>query len=60
MTRETIALTLAAYFHHELSLNDLVDWAQMAMMEGEFEDVDHDAIRNAVTRLGSPMYKRLD
>jgi hypothetical protein len=59
MTRETVALKLAA-LHHDISLGDLVDWAQLAMMEGEFEDVDHDAIRNAVTRLGSPMYKRLN
>jgi hypothetical protein len=52
MTRETVARKLSAYFHHELSLGDLVNWAQLAMMEGEFEDVDHDAIRDAVARLG--------
>jgi hypothetical protein len=52
ITRETVAHKLAAYLHHEISLADLVDWAQMAMMEGEFEDVDHDAIRDAVARLG--------
>jgi hypothetical protein len=52
ITRETVARKLEAYLHHEISLNDLVDWAQSAMMEGEFEDVDHDAIRDAVARLG--------
>jgi hypothetical protein len=52
ITREMVAHKLAAYLHHEISLNNLVDWAQMAMMEGEFEDVDHDAIRDAVARLG--------
>ena len=50
-TRETIARKLAAYFHHELSLNDLVDWAQLAMLEGEFEDLHYNAIRDAVARL---------
>jgi len=52
ISRETVAHKLAAYLHHEISLPDLVDWAQMAMMEGEFENVDHDAIRDAVARLG--------
>jgi hypothetical protein len=52
ISRETVAHKLAAYLHHKISLADLVDWAQMAMMEGEFEDVDHDTIRDAVARLG--------
>jgi hypothetical protein len=52
MTRETVARKLAAYLHHELSLNDLVDWAQLAMLEGEFENFDYNAIRDAVARLG--------
>jgi hypothetical protein len=43
---------LAAYLHHEISLGELVDWAQLAMMEGEFEDAHHDVIRDAVARLG--------
>ena len=52
MTRETIARKLAACSHHELSLSDLVDWAQLAMLEGEFEDLYYNAIRDAVARLG--------
>jgi hypothetical protein len=39
MTRETVAHKLAA-------------WAEFAMMEGEFEDAHHGAIRDAVARLG--------
>jgi hypothetical protein len=52
ITRETVARKLAAYLHHEISLGDLVDWAHLAMMEGEFEDAYHDVIRDAVARLG--------
>lgn len=52
ITRETITRELAAYLHHEISLGDLVDWAQLAVMEGEFEDAHHDVIRDAVARLG--------
>ena len=35
---ETIAEKLSAYLHHELTLNELVDWAERAMMEDEFEE----------------------
>ncbi len=52
ITRDTVARKLAAYFHHEISLHALVDWAQLAMMEGEIERVSHDAIRDVVARLG--------
>ena len=52
LTREAVAHELAAYLHHEISLADLVDWAESAMMEGEFEGTDYDAVRNAVARLG--------
>jgi hypothetical protein len=52
ITRETVARKLAAYLHHEISLGDLVDWAHLTMMEGEFEDAYHDVIRDAVARLG--------
>jgi hypothetical protein len=52
ITRETVACKLAAYLHHEISLGDLVDWAQLAMMEGEFDDAYHDVIRDAIARLG--------
>jgi hypothetical protein len=52
ITRETVARKPAAYFHHEISLDDLVDWAQLAMMEGEFEGAHHDVIGDSVARLG--------
>ena len=52
ITREAVAHKLAGYLHHEVSLADLVDWAESAMMEGEFEETHYDAVRNAVARLG--------
>ena len=38
LTRETVAYKLAAYLHHEISLAELVAWANAAMMEGDFEE----------------------
>jgi hypothetical protein len=52
LTREAVARKLAAYLHHEISLDELVAWANVAMMEAAFEEAYYDAIRDAVARLG--------
>lgn len=52
ISRKTVAGKLADYLHHQLSLAQLVDWAEKAMMDGEFEAKDHDTMRDAVARLG--------
>ena len=52
LTREVVAHKLAAYWHHEISLDELATWANVAMMEADFEEAYYDAIRDAVARLG--------
>ena len=52
LTREAVARKLAAYLHHEISLDELVTWANVAMMEADFEEAYYDVIRDAVARLG--------
>ena len=52
ITPQVVADRLTAYLHHELSLADLVDWAEQAMMEGEFSMENHEVIRDVVGRLG--------
>ena len=52
ITRETVANRIAAYLHHELTLAQLVDWAENAMMEGEFSEPEMEALRTVVSRLG--------
>ena len=52
LTREAVAQKLAAYLHHEISLDDLVVWANTAMMEDDFAEAYYNAIRDAVARLG--------
>ena len=52
ITRETVVRKLDAYLHHQLSLDDLVAWANAALMEGDFEEKHFDAIRDVVARLG--------
>ena len=52
LTRAAVAHELAAYVHHEIPLDELVAWANVAMMDGDFAEADYDAIRDAVARLG--------
>ena len=52
ITKQTAAGKLAAYLHHEISLAQLVDWAENAIMDGEFAEQDMSALRAVVSRLG--------
>ena len=52
ISREDVAAKLRAYLRHELSLAELVDWAERAMYDGEIEGEHFDAIRDAIAKLG--------
>jgi hypothetical protein len=52
ITRQTVADKLAAYLHHELALDAVVDWAEGVMMDGELADADADVLRDVIARLG--------
>ncbi len=52
ITKQTVADKIAAYLHHALTLEQLVDWAENALMEGEFDESDMEALRTVVARLG--------
>jgi hypothetical protein len=52
VTKRTAAEKLTAFLHHEISLAQLVDWAETALLDGEFADQDTEALRFVVSRLG--------
>jgi hypothetical protein len=52
VTKQTAAQKLTAFLHHEVSLAQLVDWAETALLDGEFADQDTDALHFVVSRLG--------
>jgi hypothetical protein len=52
ITTETVAGKLTAYLRHELDLAALADWAEDAMMDGEFEPEHYNVLRDVVSRLG--------
>jgi hypothetical protein len=52
VTRKLVAEKLAGHLRHQISLPDLVDWAESAMMDGELEEEALPDIRDVVARLG--------
>ena len=52
ITKQTVADKIAAYLHHEMTLAELVDWAEHAMMDGELAERDAKTLSAVVARLG--------
>ncbi|MEW5944917.1 MAG: hypothetical protein AB1742_01835 [bacterium] len=52
ITREDVVETIRKYLQREITVTALVDWAESAMMDGEFDVKHFDDIRNVISRLG--------
>jgi hypothetical protein len=52
ITKQTVAARIAAYLHHEITLAQLVDWAEQAMMDGELAEGDATTLAAVIARLG--------
>ena len=52
ITSGLLADKIKKYLQHESSLDQLIDWAENAMQDGEFANEDYDTIREIVGRLG--------
>ena len=52
VSKKAVAEKMGAYLHHEISLAQLVDWAEQAIMEGDFEEAEIDVLRSVISRLG--------
>jgi len=52
ITKQTVADKLAAYLRHDISLTELVSWAEKTMMDGEFAENDMEAVTGVIARLG--------
>jgi len=53
ITRQTVADQIAAYLRHRIAQAQLVDRAENALMEGEFDEKDAACISAVVARLGA-------
>lgn len=52
LNRQQVARKLADYLDGKTPLANLVDWAESAMMDGEFPAEDAETIAQVVARLG--------
>ena len=47
-----VVAKLRDYFDHRVSLPELVDWAEQAMMDADFSGKDWKKVRDIVARIG--------
>ena len=52
ITRAILASRLTDYLKREISLAELVDWAERAMMDEDFEESSFEVVRDITSRLG--------
>lgn len=52
ITREEIKTKLLQYLNRSLTTEELVDWAENAIQEAEYDSKDSDIIREILGRLG--------
>ena len=52
ITKATIAEQIEGYLHHRIALNDLVDWAESAVMDGDFDPADAPLLTEVLARIG--------
>jgi hypothetical protein len=52
ITRQIVAEKITDYLHGKLSQAELVDWAEHAMTDANFEDSDSDLLTDIVGRVG--------
>lgn len=52
ISKVTVKGKLAAYLCHDITVAEVVSWAEDALMEGDFVDNDAGPIANVVAQLG--------
>lgn len=52
ITKKTVADQTLKYVNRKINLSDLVDWAEDAIQEGDFDKRDSGLLRDIVGRLG--------
>jgi hypothetical protein len=52
ITRRVVADKIADYLHGKVSQAELVDWAERAMMDADFDEAHTEVLSDTVGRLG--------
>jgi len=52
ISKNVVADQIAAYLRHQITLAQLVDWSERAIMEGQFAEEDASTLSEVVSPLG--------
>jgi hypothetical protein len=52
ITKQTVADKIGAYLHHAITLAELVDWAERAIIDGELDERNTSLLAKVIGRLG--------
>ena len=52
VTRQQVAQKLSDYLHNRMTLEELANWAEQVMQDGDFAEEDFDLLRDIVGRIG--------
>jgi hypothetical protein len=52
ITREDVKEKILQYLNHTISVDVLVDWAENALQDGDYDEKDFYKIRDILSRLG--------
>jgi hypothetical protein len=52
ITREQAADMIASYLHHEVTIAQLVDWSENAIMDANFAEQDISVLSRVLSRIG--------
>jgi hypothetical protein len=52
ITRQEVAVKFVQYLQNKITLTELVEWSENAMLSGEFEEQNYEIVRDTVAKLG--------
>jgi len=52
VTKQQLAINLLNYLQHKTSLEELVDWAENALMDGDIPEEDPKVVSKILARIG--------
>ena len=52
ITKQQVAEKIASYLHHEIDTEDLVAWAELALLNDDFMEDDIEVLSEVIGRLG--------
>jgi hypothetical protein len=52
ITQKIVADQIADYLHHKITLAELVDWSEQALLDGEFAEPEATTLASVMARLG--------